>query len=110
MKLNEYQEQALDTAPQGEKYKIIYPTLGLGNEAGEVLGKVKKWVRGDDGEGGISAERTEALKGELGDVLWYLAVLAHDLGLKLEDIAESNIEKLQSRKARGVIKGDGDTR
>ena len=114
MELNEYQKKALSTAGHSEKYKVIYPALGLGNEAGEVLGKVKKWLRGDDANkadsGEMSSERVEALKGELGDVLWYLAVLAHDLGLELDDVAEANVEKLQSRKARGVLKGDGDKR
>jgi len=110
MDLNEYQKRALDTAGYDDKYKILYPALGLGNEAGEVLGKIKKWLRGDDGEGSISAERTQALKDELGDVLWYVAVLARDLDLNLEDVARGNVEKLKSRKERGAIKGDGDKR
>lgn len=110
MELNEYQKKALTTAGHAEKYKIIYPALGLGNEAGEVQGKIKKWLRGDDGEGIMSTERKQALKEELGDVLWYLSVLAHDLGLSLEDIAKSNVDKLQSRQERGAIKGDGDKR
>jgi NTP pyrophosphatase (non-canonical NTP hydrolase) len=110
MELNEYQKKALDTALYPEKYKIVYPALGLGNEAGEVMGKIKKWLRGDDGEGVMSDERREGLKGELGDVLWYLAVLARDLDISLEDVAKENIEKLQSRKERGALKGDGDKR
>ncbi len=110
MELNEYQKQALVTAGHPEKYKIIYPALGLGNEAGEVLGKIKKWLRGDDGTDVMSEERKDALKGELGDVLWYLAVLAHDLDMPFEDIAKSNIDKLRSRQERGTIKGDGDKR
>ncbi|MCE9549215.1 nucleoside triphosphate pyrophosphohydrolase family protein [Candidatus Nomurabacteria bacterium] len=110
MELNEYQKKALTTAFHAEKHKIIYPALGLGNEAGEVLGKIKKWVRGDDGEGEISADRKQALKEELGDVLWYVAVLAHDLGLSLGDIAQTNVDKLQSRKERGKLQGDGDKR
>lgn len=109
MELNEYQKKALTTAMHPEKYNIIYPALGLGNEAGEVMGKIKKWLRGDDGEQ-ISDERKDALKGELGDVLWYLAVLAHDLGIDMNDVAQSNIDKLQSRKDRGTIQGDGDVR
>ena len=84
--------------------------MGLGNETGEVMGKVKKWLRGDDGEGAVSDERKEMLKGELGDVLWYLSILAHDLDLSLDDIAKANIDKLQSRKERNALKGDGDTR
>lgn len=111
MQFNEYQKEALNTAIYPEKYKITYPALGLGNEAGEVLGKIKKWLRGDDGENGeMGGERKEALKGELGDVLWYLAVLARDLGLDLDDIAEHNINKLKARKEKGTLKGDGDNR
>lgn len=110
MELNDYQKKALRTATYEEKYNIIYPVLGLGNEAGEVMGKVKKWLRGDDGEGILSPERRQALKEEMGDVLWYLAVLARDLDLTLEEIADVNIKKLESRQARGTIKGDGDTR
>jgi NTP pyrophosphatase (non-canonical NTP hydrolase) len=110
MNLNEYQQQAIKTAIYPEKYKVIYSALGLGNEAGEVMGKIKKWLRGDDGEGVISEERRGALKGELGDVLWYLAVLAHDLDLDLNDIAESNVAKLKARAEQGTLKGDGDTR
>lgn len=109
MDLDEYQKKAIATALYPEKYKIIYPALGLGNEAGEVQGKIKKWLRGDDGET-MSEERTEALKGELGDVLWYLAVLANDLGLSLEEVAKANVEKLQSRQERGTLSGDGDVR
>ncbi len=111
MEFNDYQKKALETALHGEKYKIIYPALGLGNEAGEVLGKIKKWLRGDDGpDGKMSDERKAALKDEMGDVLWYLAVLARDLNIDLGDIAQVNIDKLQSRKKRGVLKGDGDKR
>lgn len=110
MELKEYQEKALTTTFHQEKYKVIYPALGLGNESGEVMGKIKKWLRGDDGEGIMSDDRKEGLKGELGDVLWYLAVLAHDLGLSLEDIAKANLDKLQSRKERNMLKGDGDKR
>lgn len=110
MKLNEYQKKALTTALYDKKYKIIYPVLGLGNEAGEVMGKVKKWLRGDDGKGKMNSERKEALKEELGDVLWYLAVLARDLDLSLDEIAKVNVKKLQSRKKRGVLQGNGDKR
>lgn len=110
MKFEEYQKKALNTALFPEKYKVIYAAMGLGSEAGEVLGKVKKWLRGDDGDGGMSEERKLALRNELGDVLWYLAVLARDLGLSLDDIAKMNIEKLKSRKDRRVLRGDGDKR
>lgn len=110
MDFDAYQKKALETAEFPKKYKIVYPALGLGDESGEVLGKVKKWLRGDDGSTKMSRERRELLKYELGDVMWYLAVLANDLGFKLSDVAKANVEKLSSRKARGVVKGDGDKR
>ena len=86
----------------------IYPTLGLCGEAGEVADKVKKVIR--DQEGQFSAEVIEGLKLELGDVLWYLAQLATELGLELDQIASANLEKLASRAARNVIAGSGDRR
>ena len=110
MELNKYQKMALKTALYPRKYKVVYPALGLGNEAGEVMGKIKKWLRGDDGKGVMSQKRKEALKDELGDVLWYLAILARDLNFSLDDIAKLNVDKLQSRKKRKMLRGDGDKR
>ncbi len=109
MNFTEYQQKARATA----KYPVIghgviYPTLGLTNEAGEVAGKIKKVFRDKDGV--ISEETREALKAELGDVLWYLAQVATELNLSLDDIAEHNIAKLLDRQARGKIQGDGDNR
>lgn len=89
-------------------HPIVYPTLGLANEAGEVAGKVKKLFRDKGGQIG-EADR-EALKQELGDVLWYLAQIATELGLSLQEIAEANLDKLFSRLERGQIKGEGDNR
>lgn len=89
-------------------HPVIYPALGLVNEAGEVAGKIKKVFR--DTEGQISEETREALKAELGDVLWYIAQVATELDLSLDDIAEYNIAKLYDRMERGKIKGDGDNR
>lgn len=87
---------------------IVYPTLGLVNEAGEVAGKIKKIFR--DKGGNISAEDREALKYELGDVLWYLTQICTELDLTLQEVATANIEKLFSRLERGQIRGEGDTR
>jgi NTP pyrophosphatase (non-canonical NTP hydrolase) len=87
---------------------IVYPTLGLTNEAGEVAGKIKKIFR--DKGGKISAEDREALKYELGDVLWYLTQICTELDLTLQEVAEANIEKLFSRLERGQIHGEGDHR
>ncbi|HQV95416.1 MAG TPA: nucleoside triphosphate pyrophosphohydrolase family protein [Anaerolineales bacterium] len=109
MNFTDYQTKSRGTA----KYPVIghgviYPTLGLVNEAGEVAGKIKKVFRDKDGE--ISAETREALKAELGDVLWYISQVATELDLSLDEIAEANIAKLLDRLERGKIKGDGDNR
>jgi NTP pyrophosphatase (non-canonical NTP hydrolase) len=87
---------------------VIYPTLGLVNEAGEVAGKIKKIFRDKDGV--IGEAEKEALKAELGDVLWYIAQVCSELNLSLDDVAEANIAKLLDRQARGKIQGDGDNR
>ncbi len=89
-------------------HPVVYPTLGLVNEAGEVAGKIKKIFR--DKGGMIGEADRQALKGELGDVLWYLAQICTELDLSLGDVAEANIEKLSSRLERGVIGGEGDKR
>ncbi|NJN79900.1 MAG: nucleoside triphosphate pyrophosphohydrolase family protein, partial [Anaerolineales bacterium] len=81
---------------------------GLVNEAGEVAGKIKKIFRDKDGV--IGEAEKEALKAELGDVLWYLSQVATELDLSLDEIAEANIAKLLDRQARGKIQGDGDNR
>ena len=106
--LNEYQQRALETAIYPEGKKIIYPTLGLTGEAGEVADKVKKVLR--DNEQVFDEERCKAIALELSDVMWYCATLANDLGYTLQDIAEMNYEKLSSRKKRGKIGGSGDNR
>ena len=89
-------------------HPIVYPTLGLVNEAGEVAGKVKKIFR--DKGGVISPADREALKQELGDVLWYFTQICTELDLTLEEVAAANLEKLSSRLERGVIGGSGDQR
>ena len=87
---------------------VFDPTLGLVNEAGEFAGKIKKVFRDKDGK--ISPETREALKAELGDVLWYLAQTCSELELSLDEVAEANLSKLLDRQARGKIQGDGDNR
>ena len=105
--LNEYQQGALETAVYPEQHRVVYPALGLAGEAGEVADKVKKILRGDSE---LTPERKVAIVQEIGDVLWYCATLAHDLGFELEDVAKLNYAKLQSRKERGKLAGDGDQR
>ena len=89
-------------------HSIVYPTMGMVNEAGEVAGKVKKIFRDRGGE--ITETDREALKQELGDVLWYLAQICTELNLSLQEVAEANLTKLFSRLERGQIRGDGDNR
>lgn len=108
MTLNEYQQAALATAQYGEGSRIIYPTLGLTGESGEVADKVKKVLR--DNGGIFTDEKKLEIFIESMDCLWYIAALANDLGYTLEEGAKMNIEKLQSRKERGVISGSGDNR
>lgn len=106
--LDDYQRFAIGTAVYGAGDAIVYPVLGLGNEAGEVQGKVKKVMR--DNGGVFDNKSKEGIASELGDVLWYLAATARDLGYSLEYIARMNLTKLADRKARGVISGSGDNR
>lgn len=120
MLLNEYQQLTGDTAiypGKGTPLGLIYCGLKLAGEAGEVAEKIGKAIRDDGLEPNLngqwpslSDERREALKGELGDVLWYVARAARELGYDLSDIAQGNIDKLFDRKARGVLGGSGDNR
>lgn len=104
-----YQAQSFATWGVIEtNHPIVYPTLGLTNEAGELAGKVKKIFRDRDGQ--ITEADREALKGELGDVLWYLTQICTQLDLSLAEVAQANIAKLSSRRKRGKISGDGDDR
>ena len=107
--LDEYQRASRRTwSLVRTDHPIVYPTLGLANEAGEVAGKIKKIFR--DRDGVISDDDRAALVLELGDVLWYLAQICTELDVTLEDVAAANIAKLAARAARGTIRGDGDTR
>ena len=108
MTINEYQNLALETAIYPRKYKIIYPALGITGEAGECSDKIKKVIRDNNGE--FTEEKKQEIAKEIGDVLWYCAVLAKDIGYSLEEIGILNIEKLQSRKVRNKINGSGDNR
>lgn len=107
MTFNEYQALAKTTAIYPEHLKLIYPTLGLAGETGEVVEKVKKLLRGGDTP---TPEFIDSVTKELGDVLWYLATIATDLDLTLEQVVEANITKIQSRQARGILHGSGDDR
>ena len=111
MTFNEYQKRAASTALYPDKGGIgglSYCTLGLCGEAGEFANKVKKLIRGD-----VSVPldtRHKEFIAEMGDVLWYLAEAAANLGVDLEVVAEKNLEKLAARKSAGTVRGDGDNR
>lgn len=108
MQLAEYQRLSRRTAQYPREAWLVYPALGLAGEAGEVAEHAKKAIRDDNGE--ITPERRAAITKELGDVLWYLAQLASELDLELDEIAEQNLAKLLSRQQRGVLSGSGDDR
>ena len=109
MDINHYQNGARATARYPNVgQNPIYPTLGLTGEAGEVADKVKKVLR--DQQGVFDLDTRQAIKLELGDVLWYVAQLASELGFDLEDVAQANLDKLASRASRGQISGSGDQR
>jgi NTP pyrophosphatase (non-canonical NTP hydrolase) len=108
MDLSEYQRLSRRTAGYPRQAWLAYPALGLAGEAGEVAEHVKKTIR-DDG-GSVSDERRDAISKELGDVLWYVAQVATELGLDLDEIAQANLTKLLSRQERGVLSGSGDDR
>lgn len=113
MEFDEYQKKSRVTAryPQlGDN--LPYLTLGIAGEAGEVADKVKKFIR--DGNftsiRDLTKEQKDELMKELGDVLWYLAQIATELGYELDGVAAANIEKLYSRMDRGMLGGNGDNR
>jgi NTP pyrophosphatase (non-canonical NTP hydrolase) len=108
VELSQYQALSRRTAEYPRSAWLAYPALGLAGEAGEVAEHAKKAIRDDGGE--VSEERRAAIAKELGDVLWYVAQLASELGLELEQIAQGNLEKLLSRQRRGVLSGSGDER
>ncbi|MBU5557772.1 MAG: nucleoside triphosphate pyrophosphohydrolase family protein [Candidatus Aenigmatarchaeota archaeon] len=109
MDFEEYQKLSRRTALYPNMGKnFIYPTLGLAGETGEVAEKIKKVIR--DLNGQLTEEKIIELKKELGDVLWYLAQLATELGISMNEIAITNLQKLQSRMNRGKIHGSGDER
>jgi NTP pyrophosphatase (non-canonical NTP hydrolase) len=113
MTFDEYQKQALKTAYTSDKNnkslmaKTIW-AMGVAGEAGEVIEKWKKIVAYKDGE--ITPEDKTELGKELGDVVWYIAVLADSLDLSFDDLMQKNVDKLKSRQQRGTIKGQGDNR
>ena len=109
MDFKTYQKKARETAQYPNLgSNNVYPTLGLVGEAGEVAEKVKKVIR--DKNGVFDEESKNAIKRELGDVLWYISNLSDELGFKLDEVASENLEKLKLRAVKGKISGSGDDR
>ena len=106
MEINEYQTLAKNTAIYPKDKAVVYPALGLAGEAGEVANKVKKVLR----DGTEIKDVSKDIASEIGDCLWYISVLAGDIGWDLESIAKLNIDKLQDRANRGKLSGSGDKR
>lgn len=110
MTFDEYQKESTKTALYSREHNqhLYYLTLGLVGEAGEIANKIKKIIRDENGV--LSDEKRELVKGELGDVLWYMSQLATEMGLSFDTVAAENLKKLFSRLERGKIQGSGDTR
>lgn len=109
MNMDEYQQAALRTAaPRDKRNELFHLLLGLVGETGEIAEKAKKIVRDQDSD--FSRWDTEDVEKELGDTLWYLAVIADHFDLSLDDVAKHNIAKLADRQRRGVLGGSGDDR
>ena len=109
MDANEYQERAFEFGIYPEKgNNWIYPCIGLAGETGEVAELIKRAIR--DKKSHIDDELRQKIKLELGDVAWYVAVLAKELDLSFEEILKANINKLANRKNKGTLHGSGDER
>ena len=110
MNFNDYQKQSKKTAiyPKFEGHGWVQAALGLASGSGEVANNLKKVLRDHNGE--INDATLQAVKGELGDVLWYVSQITTELGLDLDDVAQANLDKLFDRKKRNVLTGSGDNR
>ena len=111
MNFDDYQklsDRTADFSGRPGDYPLMYCSMGLAGETGELIEKIKKVVRNDNGE--LSAEKRELIKLEIGDVLWYLSQIARITDISFQDAAEANVKKLADRRERGVIRSEGDTR
>ena len=121
MTLNDYQVKAMVTCLPS-CMNDVYAINGLTAEVGEINDKVAKWVRKgicriennhlvfNTHDEELVAEYQEELAKEVGDVLWFVALLSKELGYTLHEVGQMNIEKLKDRAQRGVIVGNGDNR
>lgn len=109
MNLNEYQDAVKRTAVYPDlNNNLTYPLIGLCGEVGEVAEHIKKSIRDDGGK--VTPVRKEKLLYELSDVLWYLARLSSEIGFSLDEVAAANLYKLQLRKDKDKLHGEGSER
>lgn len=111
MNFDEYQklsDRTADFTGRPGDYPLMYCSMGLAGETGELIEKIKKVMRNDNGE--VSPEKRELIKLEIGDVLWYLSQIARLTGVSFQEAAAANVKKLADRRERGVIKSEGDKR
>jgi NTP pyrophosphatase (non-canonical NTP hydrolase) len=104
----EYQANAKKTAHYPREFALYYVAMGLAGETGELINKIKKIIRDDNNK--LTDERKEQIKQELGDTMWYIAMICEETGLNLDEVMEYNNKKLLGRTERGTINGDGDNR
>lgn len=109
MEFNEYQKEAIKTVCYDDSIGPYYSVLGLCGEAGEVADKLKKIYRDKDWKN-IEEDDRQAIRKELGDVLWYVAKMCDDLGFDLESVATCNLNKINKRKETNTLHGEGDNR
>lgn len=103
MQLCEYQNHAMTyRLPSANK---DYALLGLAGEVGELHSLVAKSIRDTNRIYSVTA-----VKKELGDILWFIAAIATDYGFGLDEIAQMNLDKLNSRQERNKLQGSGDER
>ena len=106
---DKYEDLAGQTAIFPKEKALEYLALGLTSEAGEVAGKVKKLIRDGEDVEGFEMKKI-AIASEIGDVIWYCAMMAKEVGVPLNDIMKENLKKLHGRKERGTLQGSGDNR
>ena len=106
---DKYENLAGQTAIFPKEKALEYLALGMTSEAGEVAGKVKKLIRDGEDKEGFEIKKL-AIASEIGDVIWYCAMMAKEVGVPLNDIMKENLKKLHGRKERGTLSGSGDER
>lgn len=111
MDFKHYQNQTRRTAiypDQNNQGGLLYTVFGLCGETGEIADHIKKMLRDDNGQ--LTTERLDAIKKEMGDVLWYLSQICYELHTTLDQVALHNLAKLRKRQRDNTLRGSGDER